>query len=246
MRVYRPLRSVWLAWRPPSAVWEAGRSNELEFWRRELQTRIVEMPEYRRRMDPDAEVTDPTLREVLERLDAAVPSVIDVGSGPLTAVEKRYGDKRLDVTAVDPLAGEYCAFMREAGIEPPVWPRDCSGERLLEMFGRERFDIAFSRNALDHAVDPMRVISNMVELIKPGGAVVLEHLRREGERQAYRNLHQWNFDVDDTELMLWRGRGHRQSVTRSLRERAQVRTTAQRGWIVCSITKRAPGRAQAG
>ena len=237
MRIYRPVRAAWVDRQPPASVWERGLENELGFWQNELPGRIREMESYRRRMDPDAEVTDPLLRELLHRIEAEVVSVLDVGAGPLTSVGKRYAGKKLQVTAVDPLAEDYARFMREREINPPVWPVQCRGEDLLGAFAPETFDIAFARNSLDHSVDPILVVQNMVELVKPGGAVLLEHLMREGERTAYRGLHQWNFDLEGDDLIVQRSRGERANLTRLLDGRVRSQSASRGGWILCTMTK---------
>ena len=43
----------------------------------------------------------------------------------------------------------------------------------------------------------------MVEVVRPGGLVLLRHKRNEGESARYGGLHQWNFDVVDDRLRLW-------------------------------------------
>jgi len=52
------------------------------------------------------------------------------------------------------------------------------------------------RNALDHAVDPLLGIRQMLEVTRPGGWVLLRHARNEGVPGQFRvGLHQWAFDV---------------------------------------------------
>jgi SAM-dependent methyltransferase len=70
----------------------------------------------------------------------------------------------------------------------------CEGERLLERFGPDTFDVAYARNAIDHVVDPRRVIENMVGIVRSRGYVVLRHTRNEALNHDYGQLHQWNFD----------------------------------------------------
>ncbi len=44
------------------------------------------------------------------------------------------------------------------------------GEQLLTMFEPETFDLTFARNALDHSYEPIRVIRNMIGLVKTGAS----------------------------------------------------------------------------
>jgi hypothetical protein len=58
------------------------------------------------------------------------------------------------VRAVDPLANKYNRLLEDAGLAPTIRTEAVDGEKLVERFGRDRFDIAYSRNALDHTADP--------------------------------------------------------------------------------------------
>jgi SAM-dependent methyltransferase len=187
-------------------LWRSRTKSEVEFWAGWLNgapgteqwaaDRLL-------RLDPETEIRDPLVRKELERLGADTISILDVGAGPLTRLGYRYPGKTLEIVAVDPLAGEYDRLLREAGLEPPVRTIAVAGERLLEHFGSRRFDVAYATNALDHSADPLAIISNMVTLVRPGGAVLLRHKRNEGQSARYGGLHQWNFDVVDDRLVVW-------------------------------------------
>src|SRR5438046_3597674 len=55
-------------------------------------------------------------------------------------------------------------------------------------------------------------IRNMVRVVRPGGYIILRHRRNEGMAEAYRGLHQWDFDVVKRRLHdpSRAGRGERQ------------------------------------
>jgi SAM-dependent methyltransferase len=116
----------------------------------------------------------------------------------------RLPGKSVSLTAVDPLAHEYDRVLAKAGVVPPVRTERVDGEGLLEHFGPGRFEIAYSRNALDHAVDPLAIIRNMLGVVRPGGHVILRHVRNEALRQGYVQLHQWNFDERGGRPVIWR------------------------------------------
>jgi len=187
-------------------LWRSRAKSEVDFWAGWLNgapgteqwaaDRLL-------RLDPEAEIRDPLVREELDRQGGGTISILDVGAGPLTRLGYRYPGKTLEIVAVDPLAGEYDRLLREAGLEPPVRTIAVAGERLLEHFGSRRFDVAYATNALDHSADPLAIISNMVTLVRPGGAVLLRHKRNEGQSARYGGLHQWNFDVVDDRLVVW-------------------------------------------
>jgi SAM-dependent methyltransferase len=155
------------------------------------------------RLSPDTEVRDPLVRAELERLPNRAVSILDVGAGPLTILGYRYPGKTLTIEPVDPLADEYDRLLAELDLEPPIRTVAVAGEQLLERFGPGAFDLAYAANSLDHSADPLRIIQNMVAVVRTGGIVLLRHKRNEGESACYGGLHQWNFDVSGDDLVLW-------------------------------------------
>jgi SAM-dependent methyltransferase len=236
---YRWLRAMSVARKPPERLWREGFHEEVAFWERVLPGRVATLDDYRARADPNAPVSDPVIERLLTEIPEQIVSIIDVGSGPLTAIGKTYPGKTLRISAADPLAPEYARIMREAGLEPPVPPIACRGEDLLEHFRPESFDIAFAQNALDHCVHPQRVITNMVRLVKSGRFVVLRHKRSEGRHQNYRGLHQWNFDVEDGEFVIWRPGQETIHMERVLEGTAAVDWFMEEDgyWLLCVIRK---------
>ena len=238
VRVMSPLMARFVLRRDPLEVWKSGLASEIRFWERVLPRRVARDPDYRWRSDPHAPVKDPLLVLLLARIPEETVSLIDVGAGPLTALGKTYPGKTLRITATDPLAGEFLRIMREAGISPPVPPIACRGEDLLERFDPETFDIAFARNALDHSIDPIRVMTNMVRLVKDGRFVVLRHFRRVADLNAYRGLHQWNFDVENGQFVLWRARNRKTNVEQALGGAATLECFEEDPWVVCVMKKK--------
>jgi SAM-dependent methyltransferase len=220
---------------------------ETGFWDYWLATHGEKWPEeYRDRFDREAEVTDPALRELLASMQEDTVTILDVGAGPATTVGLRFEGMRLAVTAVDPLAGEYDRLLARHGVSPPVRTEEVEGEQLLERFGPAAFDIAYSRNALDHAVDPMRIIENMVKVVRPAGYVLLRHVRNEAVNQDYVQLHQWNFDLRQGRFVVWRP-GQEIDVGERLSGQAETRCWVEdegdpHGWLVCLLRKPAGGQ----
>jgi hypothetical protein len=226
--------------RPAEQVWDDGLADELAFWERRLLDPEIEANwhDYRRRVDPEAAVDDPVVASLLDRIAEPTVSLLDVGAGPLSVLGKTHPGKTLKITATDPLADDYNRILRDAGISPPVTTLPCRGEELCARFPPGGFDIAFSQNALDHSIDPARVIDAMVELVGTGRYVVLRHRRREGRSENYWGLHQWNFDVEGGNFVLWRARRERLDMTRRLGPVAAVQAEVRGDWVVCVITKR--------
>jgi nitrite reductase/ring-hydroxylating ferredoxin subunit len=45
----------------------------------------------------------------------------------------------------------------------------------------------------------------MIEVAKPGGVIFLWHNQDEAEHLSYQGLHQWNFRLENGDLVVWRG-----------------------------------------
>jgi SAM-dependent methyltransferase len=219
--------------------WARAIPYESTFWDDWLATHAFgDEEQYLARIDPNAPISDRILVDRLEAIPSRTVRILDVGAGPLTTIGKTYPGKTLAITAIDPLAEDYDALLVRAGVTPPVRTESAHGELLLESFEHSSFDIAHAANALDHCYDPMLVIRNMLEVVKPGRYVVLLHHRNEAEAKDYLGLHQWNFDVRARRLVLWnRERAH--DVGGELGDAAEVAAAIEGGDVVCVITKRA-------
>jgi len=120
--------------------------------------------------------------------------ILDVGAGPFTTLGKHLDGVSLHIEAVDPLAVEYNELINQYGIQTTVRTKPGDGHELTGLYAKESFDIVYSRNALDHCDDPIQVLRQMVQLIKPNGAVYIITRRCAGENNNYSGLHRWNFD----------------------------------------------------
>jgi SAM-dependent methyltransferase len=217
--------------------WSRSIAYESDFWDDWLATHAFgDEEQYRARLDPSTPVSERLLVECLESIPEREVAILDVGAGPLTTVGRTFPEKELSITAVDPLAGAYDASLARAGVTPPVRTVEGHGERLLEQFAPGTFDLAYAANALDHCYDPMLVIRNMVEVVRPGGRVVLLHRRNEAEAKDYLGLHQWNFDVVDGRFVIW-DRREELDVARELGAEAEVAATLAGGEVACLITR---------
>lgn len=225
--------------RPATIRRRAALEEEVQFWRSWFATGGLQWAEeYRFKTTQNSEVNDPLLVEILGGIPQPTVSILDVGAGPITSIGFRYPGKQLAITAVDPLAGEYDWILHEYAIEPPVRTLPLRGEQLLERFARASFDVAFAQNSLDHTVDPLPVIRNMVAVVRPGGHVVLRHTRNEAVTEQYRQLHQWNFDERDGRCVVWRRPGRERDLAAELGIQVQCTRDLLMGyeWICCVIS----------
>jgi SAM-dependent methyltransferase len=104
--------------------------------------------------------------------------VLDVGSGlgQLTRMMGRAtGVRVLGIERSPEQIAEAQRQAREAGEETLIELRPGDALHLpLEVAEWGAFDVAHARFVLEHVPDPLRVVSQMVRALKPGGRVVLE------------------------------------------------------------------------
>ena len=184
-------------------IWAGAVDEEITFWRKWFATKGGPWPQdFKFRFDPESSLQE----SVAKHLTDVGPSVrlLDVGSGPLTMIGKRWPGHDLEITPVDALADQYDALLAEFSLTPPVRTRKCDTEHLSDEFAPDTFDVAYCRNALDHHYQPLDAIHQMVTVVKPGGTVLLQHSVNEAEREAYSGMHQWNFDWRDGDCVIWR------------------------------------------
>ena len=204
-RALRPARDAIVRWQARRA-WHAGVASEWDYWQDWIRTRGEPWPQdFERRLDPDGRVMEDRLVDLLTRVPTERVRILDVGAGPLTVLGKVLPGKRLEIHPIDALADDYDRLLGEAGIVPSVRTVRCTAEDVARRYAPETFDIAHARNCLDHAFDPLRAIEGMFAVVCNGGFVVLSHERNVGDATGYDGLHQWNFDVANDDLVVWRG-----------------------------------------
>jgi SAM-dependent methyltransferase len=183
--------------------WEAAKVGEVEWWQNWLATQGDDWPwEYPHRLEPEQPLQDRII-SYLNTPPGAEASILDVGAGPLTTLGKRWEERTVRITAVDPLASEYKRILDQAGITPPVPTQPGEVERLTELFPSNHFDLVHMQNALDHSYDPLVGIRQMLEVVKPGGYVLLLHDENEAHRQNYSGFHLWNFCAENGHFTVW-------------------------------------------
>jgi SAM-dependent methyltransferase len=225
------------------AVWRRELPTEVAFWEEWIATKGLQWPwDYERRMNPDDPLREPLIADRLAELGQDVVRVLDVGAGPVTKLGRLHDGIRLEVTATDPLGAEYDRLWASAGVEPPVRTLAVAGEEIVDRFGRDAFDVAYARNALDHSADPAGIIARMVEVVRPGGFVALRHYRREAATMRYEELHQWNFEARGGHLVVWSPRAEH-DLTAALDARAEVQAWEEGGsehapYVVATLRKR--------
>lgn len=142
-----------------------------------------------KRLDPKLPI-QPTVGRVLESIEDDEISILDVGSGPLPFLGRFHPNKNFNLTAVDFLAEEYKLLYQQYQIFPPTIPIKSDASDLKNIF-KNKFNIVYARNSIDHTHNPIKCIQEMVEI--SNRYVILEHKKNEGQVENYKGLHQWNF-----------------------------------------------------
>lgn len=232
------LRQLRASLEAKETFWRRGLPHEVDWWERWIADEGRRWPdEFRERLDPETQLDEELIVELLPSVPRDPVRILDVGAGPATSLGKRHPERELRIVAVDPLADEYAALWRRAGVQPPVPTERGTGERLAELFGAGAFDIAYARNALDHTIDPLAVVEQMLEVVGESGYVVLRHSRNEAAKARYRGLHQWNLALGSGgDLVLSRPR-HRINVSAALAGRAELACRQEDETVTCVIRK---------
>lgn len=220
-------------------LWGKGIGHEIAFWEHWLATNGDDKwPEnFAQRQATDTPL-DSFLVDILGDFDPKAVKILDVGAGPISKLGKVYKGVKLDIIACDPLADYYAAIRDKHGVTPPIRTIKGFAEDLVCFFPSDHFDLVTCTNALDHSIEPLRGIVQMLEVIKPGRNVVLQHTFNEAERNKYHDFHQWNFDLQEGRFIIW-NRNYRIDVAEALEQFATVKAW-DGGYMTAVITKQGP------
>lgn len=177
--------------------WCDNTAQEIAFWDEWLKTGGLQWhDEFENRMNPVSDLQS-LFHPYIHK--GATNYILDVGAGPMTTINKEYGEEKICICPTDPLAHYYRALLKKYSLEPPVYTEFCYGEKLTKKFGESSFDIVYSRNALDHSYNPMQCLQEMVRCTKSGGYIIFEIIENEGKNEHWTGLHQWNLFLTNNE-----------------------------------------------
>jgi len=244
MPAVRALRLGYHDWvgsrRDPEERWRGGLDEEVEYWRRYLETKGFRWPdEFDSRVNPNGQMLSELVAQYLPS-DRERVRILDVGSGPVSSLGfPRLPDGRvIELTAADALADRYEELLHTYRITPPAWPLPVAVEELSEHFGEGVFDLVHARNALDHTVDAFAGIRQMVRVVRPGCYVILQHYPNVAEFHAYTGLHGWNLDERKGRFVIWQ-RGSREiDLEKDIGSAAEVSAWRDSQWVYCAIKRK--------
>ncbi|CAE7447796.1 ubiE [Symbiodinium pilosum] len=126
--------------------------------------------------------------------------LLNAGSGPVAPKDIHCEGGTIEVISADGLADLYERMFLMLGLSPPKKLTQCPLEALSTCFPDHHFDLVHVRNALDHSLQPTRAIREMLKVTRPGGRVLLRHARDEAAHMNFTGMHQWSFEVNDTQM----------------------------------------------
>jgi SAM-dependent methyltransferase len=128
-------------------------------------------------------------------VDPLTDKILDVGCGPCNFADDEFIGT---IECTDLLSDEYRKAQREINVEDKYLAigKNIQGEDLTKFYADNTFDISYSRNALDHSEDPVKIIDQMVAVTKKGKNIIIVVSENEGKRNSYTGLHMCDFWVD--------------------------------------------------
>ncbi len=215
--------------------WHRGSFQEIEFWDHWLETSGDKWPDdFAFRCDPNSQFQEnliPFLNDSQNKI-----RILDVGAGPLTILGKRWQDYEIEIVPTDALAEEYEKLLRRHNVNAPVQTLYIKGEEIGLHFLPDQFDLVYARNSVDHSENPLKVIRNMLGVVRPGAYVVLSHALREGKRASYSGLHQWDFYSQNNNFFI-DGMGQTVNVSDQFLGMADVKCHEESDWLMVSMLK---------
>lgn len=188
------------------------------------------------RCDPDGELQS-HLMTMLGSPKGANVRILDVGAGPLTVLGKKWPGRNVEIIPTDALSEGYDELLQKHGIVPLIRTIPVKGEELDVRFPADYFDLVHAQNCIDHCEHPLKVIENMLKVARPNAFVLLYHAVREGAKEGYEGLHQWDFYSRDNAFFI-DGMGETVNVSHCLEKMAEVTCHEANDWLRVTIRKR--------
>jgi SAM-dependent methyltransferase len=127
---------------------------------------------------------------------------LDVGCGAISRLRWGALSGLLTITGVDPLLDMY-SIVRERHGYTALPEIRCTreivigAEDLRSAIAPGSFDFVYCANALDHTEDPGRVIESIAAALRIGGVFAVDVYTREGSRENWWQLHQFDMYLND-------------------------------------------------
>lgn len=172
--------------------WEHGKKKTIGFYRKKLPWKEKEF----NRVFPLYDYFAPMIQNKKK------VKIAEIGCGMFCTIGSTWKNVKVEVFPSDALADEFNTILKDSGVTPlfPVDKQNMESFTYPDNF----FDIVHCVNALDHTVNPVKALSEMYRILKPGGWIYLRHFVNVGESENYVGLHLWNINLDEkNNLIIW-------------------------------------------
>ena len=171
---------------------------EIEWWRKHLATKDTYLKNRCAGVRFDKIIKD-LIKDKPHFIDRKRLKIADFGCGPASVVGTIDDTYDIDILGIDPLIDEYNKILEEKNLIRPHDTRlmECEDAHFL---GADKFDIVFSRNAIDHSERPDEILMSGKHICKPNGLFHIRIYEHEGQNQNYEGIHQWNFFVENNNV----------------------------------------------
>jgi len=181
-------------------------SSEEFFWKRHYRQYYIETGNapYKGRIEDTKESICLSINHLFNIFSKPL-FCLDVGCGPTSQFyTKKLQNKQEDlcVISVDPLADVYTYLHKRYNTGYDIDCIEGYGEKLGDLFPKEKFHLIYSQNALDHSQDPEKFLLAAYDVLKPNGLLVLHGFMNEGTAAHWLGLHQWDIIERDNDLLL--------------------------------------------
>jgi SAM-dependent methyltransferase len=216
-------------------LWKEGLDSEVKYWDLYVQGKTKWSQDINQRLD-DNYLFPKKLQKYINPESQKI-KVLDVGAGPLSALGCYWlNGPKIELYPIDPLADEYDLVLSKAGIKPKVKTMFCEGEKITQKFSLNFFDFVYARNSLDHAYEPIKCFQEMFAVLKNNCYIYTIHYNNEGQRENYEGLHQWNFDIINSNFCIWNKKSQL-FLKDYLSSEATISTHLYNNWIEVFIKK---------
>lgn len=122
------------------------------------------------------------------------PEVLDLGCGPISLLRWGALNGLMRVSGLDPLLPMYRVILARHGADhlPAMTLENeyaCLAEDMADVIAPASFDAVFTNNALDHTMDPERVVVNAGRILRDHGRLIVGVATKEGTRQKWDQFH---------------------------------------------------------
>lgn len=206
--------------------WINNKDTEIGYWEAVLCGKIKDKPE---RMNVSRSFPKYLMTYLPKR--KKVIKVLDVGSGPVSTVGTKIANRQVILDLVDPMADEYMAIIKKYAIKVPLLPKKGFAENLSQISDENTYDLVYSENALDHAIDPIKGVREMLKVVRKNCYVVLLCHMNEASTQKGNWLHQWNFYIEGNDFIMSDLYGNKDNITALFGSEALIEIKEVRGFI---------------